>query len=1766
MRRTAITAVVAAIALALTTPLALAQQRPPARPTDQGGTGAANPYTVAEIQAYTFMPAGEAMFIVTDAASETDCAAGGGTTTNICVPNGIGGFTSEGGGTGSGETNLGAGIGGGLAIFDSKSGVTLQFNTLDAADFDLASNLIAIDDTKWAKDSELHLEDHAARHSDGGADEITVENLASACTDAQVLGGDGLGGLECQADAGGSSNSFETINAPAGTDPVAESSTDTLNLASGNVELTITGDASTDTLTLALAIGSSANQLAAGDHAHTGATISGIDISDDTNLAVTAPVTLTGDTVGLDQSGILNVSEADTEAELEALLTDVTNVFTNNDGALTDDDVTLADVQTATSSDFHNIGGTDDDIPESGDFTNLTGGDGVTNTAGTLAVDLVDNADGTSVTTASESGLEFLAGELSLLRGCSDGQTIKWATATEDWGCAADTVGGGGTANVLDLGDDATDESTDLVEIATTGDTNSVFTEPTADKLLINLGQNWPSADTADALSLNPADCAANQFANTIAANGDLTCAAIADADVPNTITIDLATVATTANAGDSATAFFSSGTIEHERGGLEADVSAGDGFVEIKGGATTIIKSNLNATTNPTATDDSTPAGYAIGSRWINVTLDKEFICLDATDSAAVWMETTASPSSILTTKGDLLSRDGSTDVRLPVGQDGQIIKADSNTATGLNWVTPQENNDVNSTGLLTGGVLSVGAGASQYSISDGTGQIVDQAGDKTLVSWTGKSNITPANIATSLISFVGINISSNVVEQTSDFTALQTRTIIPLGVVVHVDNANVDAVNNEQHVSYNVMSQLYDLGEAIGFFNKDGNVFSANGANLNFNKSAGTIFKLGANYDGNVNNPHNKVLGALTAASFQYRFSDGSNGTTGTVIDPDNLDNGAGGLTALANNKWSVQRIYSFISNNVKLQRGVSEYATKADAINGISTEPYVTEPSIGANGLLRGWLIVQKGATDLSDGAMAEFIEAPKFGQGGGTAGGASPVLTVSGTPDYITVSGQDIIRGQIDLATDVTGLLQESNIAATIARDTELHTEDHAARHSDGGADEVTVENLASACTDAQVLGGDGLGGVECQTVSAAEIAEDSIGTSEIDDDANTPTIGFALIVEDTGTSFDYVDPAIQSELDAHEASDSAHPGIPPDTGPVPDCAVGTYQEGDGTCDAPGGDVSGKLDNLQLAADSVGLAELNPCPTGTNQGTKYDNGVASCVTRNDGDVKGPAVHTDNAIPRWDGANTKMLQSSSCTIDDTGLLTCPELSVACDETTGKCVLDMSLNTTEPANAAAGVLGFYAKNDGGDPVGIYTKDSAGSEKGICQDDGSADGVNCPADADTTCNGVACTLNDDTIVLLNGNGAAPTTDGELKFDRTTERLQVGDGAATNEFYAGAHTTDEVGTLTTGDLCVNDGTSVNCTVNTEAELETALDALDVVTVTAGDITTANLMTILSDEGASTTVLHGNGSWAAPVLTFQLSDVGTAQCSTVDFSSLFSLSDTAGECEVGLGATVMTTSTAVAASQIPTVIAPDDTTRCFGTDSDTCLKYDETTDNRAEMTGADIAFENDVRAISELTIPNGTAPTNATTLGNISLDTDAIGSGATVLDVPTVGDGTRAIPIRACARHSNSWELRGAAEIYAFTGGQQNTTATVYADQMPVAATISHFSCNTWQEGGATDTAVFTLQTAANSGTDCDAATNQTAATCTWSDDLTCTITGSDDAPHDQFYCADTTGTVSVSVPAKGFVRVKILMTGWPSTFASCNWIECLDSF
>lgn len=142
------------------------------------------------------------------------------------------------------------------------------------------------------------------------------------------------------------------------------------------------------------------------------------------------------------------------------------------------------------------------------------------------------------------------------------------------------------------------------------------------------------------------------------------------------------------------------------------ADMAALRTWLGLQAGAT--LKHNLAATAAPTANDDSA-AGYSVGSRWVDVSADKEYVCLDVTATAAVWTETTAGGSHTHTlseitdagtaagkntgtaagdvvevqTGGKLPALDGSQLTNLPSGGGGLYASVQVFTAGGT-WTKP--------------------------------------------------------------------------------------------------------------------------------------------------------------------------------------------------------------------------------------------------------------------------------------------------------------------------------------------------------------------------------------------------------------------------------------------------------------------------------------------------------------------------------------------------------------------------------------------------------------------------------------------------------------------------------------------------------------------------------------------------------------------------------------------------------------------------------------------------------------------------------------------------------------------------------------------------------------------------------------------------------------------------------------------------------------------------------------------------------------------
>jgi len=83
-------------------------------------------------------------------------------------------------------------------------------------------------------------------------------------------------------------------------------------------------------------------------------------------------------------------------------------------------------------------------------------------------------------------------------------------------------------------------------------------------------------------------------------------------------------------------------------------------------------LKVKLDGTTAPGVGNDNTQ-GYAVGSRWVDVTNDKEYVCLDASTGVAVWTETTQSGGE---------GHTQNTDQYLDFGGANQVVVADAKDA----------------------------------------------------------------------------------------------------------------------------------------------------------------------------------------------------------------------------------------------------------------------------------------------------------------------------------------------------------------------------------------------------------------------------------------------------------------------------------------------------------------------------------------------------------------------------------------------------------------------------------------------------------------------------------------------------------------------------------------------------------------------------------------------------------------------------------------------------------------------------------------------------------------------------------------------------------------------------------------------------------------------------------------------------------------------------------------------------------------------------
>jgi len=416
---------------------------------------------------------------------------------------------------------------------------------------------------------------------------------------------------------------------------------------------------------------------------------------------------------------------------------------------------------------------------------------------------------------------------------------------------------------------------------------------------------------------------------------------------------------------------------------------------------------------------------------------------------------------------------------------QDATAIKVNVQSSTDeVNWrfmsdlpvsypVRDSLNKKLNlPTGFLQGLQLSINVDPTKYNIAPGYYVVTDftnlaQPVVK-IITYPGATGLTPAYLASANSTYIALDINGNVVPSASPFSDAQRRTLAIVGNVVHSNNSTINVTNEIKAPIVAIGNQLHDFMKAIGFLNESGNIYSANGANLQINKSLGDIWGMGINAS-DYTQPHKLTIGAQTALTFAYRFQNGDQLADTQNINPNIYDVG-GTSTATPSNKWTIQRINLFQSGISRIQPGQTIYNSFNDAVTALPTQPFVTEQNIADNAVFRCYLIVQQGTTNLASavaGGTAQFVPVDKFGNIVGNGSVALTYANVVAAIGYTPANVTDLNTTAIQNLSNAPGSTATAALNSLNSKSTYTTPEEFGAA-SDGISDDKTpIQNAINS---------------------------------------------------------------------------------------------------------------------------------------------------------------------------------------------------------------------------------------------------------------------------------------------------------------------------------------------------------------------------------------------------------------------------------------------------------------------------------------------------------------------------------------------------------------------------------------------------------------------------------------------------------------------------------------------------------------------------
>lgn len=340
-------------------------------------------------------------------------------------------------------------------------------------------------------------------------------------------------------------------------------------------------------------------------------------------------------------------------------------------------------------------------------------------------------------------------------------------------------------------------------------------------------------------------------------------------------------------------------------------------------------------------------------------------------------------------------------------------------------------------STGVKDGLNLSVDTDPTKFDIAAGQYEIVDLTDINnpivTTVNYAGSNANVVTNLATHDVTYISLDSSGAIHQATSFPDSAGRRDRAFVGRLNHVSRTSISFADTFPDFKLSPVASFYDLVDALAPFRLKDFTITPNGANLSFNRDAGSVFFRSANYTINKKNPHILTYNSQTLQPFRKMTQTTTTDVADvTVLDPANYDV-AGTVTAIggASGRSSVQRVYLYKSGAVRVAYGQTVYGSFSDAVAGINSESFVLNPTVEQTAVLLALVVLRRNCTSLQDTTCAKIVPVNRFGGlGGGAGGGAGSDL--QGAYDASTqpqiVLNSTLLGIQVrDNATPITGNL-------------------------------------------------------------------------------------------------------------------------------------------------------------------------------------------------------------------------------------------------------------------------------------------------------------------------------------------------------------------------------------------------------------------------------------------------------------------------------------------------------------------------------------------------------------------------------------------------------------------------------------------------------------------------------------------------------------------------------------------------------------------